>query len=261
MSHGSLYSVSFPLCNLFLHLNDHLILKVWGIKCIYSGFMALSHKTEKGCDCCINCSPWMQQSNTEAFTGTLIRHIMMLDGNLQAWNIASLNESKAINAVCWKCPLCACGHGSGSWSGASVLHLHAFYSSWSSFISQELNCFKKHGVHKGRLTLLRRHLNPSRVKYPWRQDWVARYNILDSKLRILSSPSCLTLMSGCTQHLFLIKQLPFGTMWSCYGNLGTMLIISNHTKRTQRPPEHNSVLSVSMGMWCGGKNMTNTGHP
>lgn len=28
MSHGSLYSVSFPLCNLFLHLNDHLILKV-----------------------------------------------------------------------------------------------------------------------------------------------------------------------------------------------------------------------------------------
>lgn len=29
-------------------------------------------------------------------------------------------------------------------------------------------------------------------------------------------------------------------MWSCYGNLGTMLIISNYTNRIQRPV-HNSV--------------------
>lgn len=49
-------------------------------------------------------------------------------------------------------------------------------------------------------------------------------------------------------------------MWSCYGDLGAMLIISNYTNRTQRPPEPNSVCELAMGTWCGGKNMTNTDH-
>lgn len=115
----------------FLHQNAHLILKVWGIKCIDSGLMALWHpgssiwgqKQRKDATAALAVPHEQHQSNTEAFTETLIRDIMMLDGNLQAWNTASLNESKAINAVCRKCPLCACAHGSGSWPGASVLHL------------------------------------------------------------------------------------------------------------------------------------------
>lgn len=63
--------------------------------------------------------------------------------------------------------------------------------------------------------------------------------------------------SGCTVHFPFLTPAPnfnvwlltasildqavtVRIMWSCYGNLGTMLIISNYTNRTQRP-EHNSV--------------------
>lgn len=48
-------------------------------------------------------------------------------------------------------------------------------------------------------------------------------------------------------------------MWSCYGNLVAMLIISNYINSTQRP-ERNSVCELAIVMWCGGKNMTNAEH-
>ena len=88
--------------------------------------------------------------------------------------------------------------------------------------------------------------------------WVLHWNPVGVLLSFLSFTPVPNFNVWLPTASILDQALTLRIMWSCYGNLGTMLIISNYTNTTQRA-ERNSVWII-MGMWCGGNNMTNPDH-